>query len=186
MGRFLELCRPDQKVDSLADIDLKALMEQGIDTLMLDLDNTLLPWRSSVLPESSKQWIRDAREMGLKLCIVSNTHNPSRLANISLDIGVPAFHRALKPRRRGFARAAREIGSQPEHTAVVGDQILTDIIGGNRSGMFTILVKPMHSYEFVGTKLSRAVERVILRLLRGKDSQGTIAGANQSEGQDSK
>lgn len=166
MNGFLEKFRPTQCVESVAHIDLSALMSLGFNTLMLDLDNTLLPWKDSTLPELSQQWIQQAKEMGMKLCIVSNTHNPKRLSNIAAHLGIPSVCRALKPRKHGFMKAAAVLDSSPEHTVVVGDQLLTDILGGNLAGMRTILVRPMHRREFIGTKLSRLVERGILAILR--------------------
>lgn len=186
MAKFLDLCCPDMRVDAITDIDLDDLKTRGIDTLMLDLDNTLLPWRSSVLPDSSRRWIERARNLGMKLCIVSNTHNPRRLQNIADDIGVACPDRALKPRTCGFQKAMKMMNCLPHTAAVVGDQVLTDILGGNRSGMMTILVRPMHPYEFIGTKVSRVVEKVILALLSARRRPGTNRGPNQSEGQDSR
>lgn len=166
MNGFLEKFRPTQCVESVAHIDLGALMSCGFDTLMLDLDNTLLPWKDSVLPDFAEDWIHQAKEMGLKLCIVSNTHNPKRLSTIASHLGIPSVCRALKPRKHGFMKAAAALDSAPERTVVVGDQLLTDILGGNLAGMHTILVRPMHHREFVGTKVSRLIERGILALLR--------------------
>lgn len=182
MSHVLELFRPGMCVDSITDIDLDDLRSRGFDALIVDLDNTLLPWRSSEVPESSKDWVKRVRRVGMKLCIVSNTHNPARLNKVAACLGIPSMPKALKPRRRGFARGAGMMGCEPAKTVVVGDQILTDILGGNRAGMFTVLVKPMHSHEFIGTKISRLIERGILALLsrrrgasleqtRGKDSQ---------------
>lgn len=166
MSSFLEKFRPTECVESVAHIDLSVLVSRGFDTLMLDLDNTLLPWKDSILPELTLDWIDRAKQMGMKLCIVSNTHNPKRLSTIAAELGIPSVCRALKPRKHGFTSAAQTLDSAPERTVVVGDQLLTDILGGNLMGMHTILVKPMHRREFVGTKVSRLIERGILALLR--------------------
>jgi len=165
MGRLLELCRPDESFLRVTEIDLALLISNGFEAMLVDLDNTLLPWKSCEVPEDVRQWLERARALGMKLCIVSNTHNPRRLRRIAEDLGVQSLHRALKPRRTGFARAAEKLGSSSERAVVVGDQILTDVLGGNLAGMHTILVKPMHPREFIGTKVSRLVERVIFRLL---------------------
>ena len=186
MGRLLSLFCPDQCAASLADLDAAALKASGFDTIMLDLDNTLLPWKSAEVPDSSRHWIEGAKQLGMKLCIISNTHYPKRLNKIASDLGICSVCRALKPRKSAFAKAARMIGSEPERTVVVGDQILTDILGGNLAGMRTILVKPMHRREFVGTKVSRLIERGILALLRRKGRLGTNSEPIQSEKQDTR
>ena len=186
MSKFLELFRPDVFVASIVDIDLRELKSSGCRALMLDLDNTILPWKNSDVPESSRQWVEAAKSLGMKLCIVSNTHNPKRLSRVAEDLGIPSLYRALKPRRYGFQKAAAMLDCNADSSIVVGDQLLTDILGGNLAGFRTILVQPMHPREFFGTKISRLVERGILALLRRKSQTGTNADSIQSERQESK
>jgi hypothetical protein len=186
MGEILELFRPDECVRSVSEIDLTEVKRSGYEALMLDLDNTLLPWASSEVPESSKSWVETAKGLGMKLCIVSNTHNPKRLNTIANDLGISCVFRALKPRPHGFDRAIKMLGCKPENCVVVGDQLLTDILGGNWACMHTILVEPMHPKEFIGTKLSRLVERWIWARLRKHSACGTNHGSNKSEKRDTK
>ncbi len=186
MAAILEVLRPDEHVGCVAEVDVAILKQDGFDTLLLDLDNTLLPWSSSQLPEPSRKWIEGAKRLGMKICIVSNTHNPARLRAIADQLGIESIHRALKPFRTGFAKALRILGSVPGAAVVIGDQLLTDIAGGNRAGMRTILVEPMDSREFVGTKISRLVERLVFALLGGARKTGTISRRTQSEEQDTK
>ncbi len=163
MSRFLELCRPDESVSRVTDIDLTRLTSRGMEALLIDLDNTLLPWQSSEVPADVREWVERAKASGLKLCIVSNTHNPRRLRRIAEELGIEWLDRALKPRRASFVRAAERVGCSVERAVVVGDQILTDVLGGNLAGMHTVLVAPMHPREFVGTKINRLIERLIRR-----------------------
>lgn len=165
MSGFTENFRPKEVVYSIASIDLARLRELGFDTLLLDMDNTLLPWKDKQAPKHTAQWVKRARADGMKVCIVSNTHRPSRLNKIAEELGVDCIPRALKPRSKGFDLALDRLVSSPEKTVVIGDQLLTDIWGGNRAGMYTILVAPMHPTEFVGTKVSRLVEGCLLRCL---------------------
>ncbi|MCE5314544.1 MAG: YqeG family HAD IIIA-type phosphatase [Armatimonadota bacterium] len=186
MGEMLEMFRPDQYVRSVCDIDLIALKRDGYKAMMLDLDNTLLPWASSQVPESSRNWIESAKELGMRLCIVSNTHNPRRLSAVAKELGVASVFKALKPRPQGFEQGLKILGCVPENTVVVGDQLLTDILGGNWACMYTILVKPMHPKEFIGTRLSRLVERWIWSRLSATGAHGTNCVANKSEKRDTK
>ncbi|MEN6355471.1 MAG: YqeG family HAD IIIA-type phosphatase [Armatimonadota bacterium] len=185
MGELLELFRPDQYVRNVSEIDLAALKQDGFRALMLDLDNTLLPWASSQVPESSRRWIESAKAVGMGLCIVSNTHNPKRLNAVARELGISCVFRALKPRPHCFERALKMLGCKAENCVVVGDQLLTDILGGNWACMHTILVEPMHPKEFIGTKLSRLIERWIMRRLR-RPAAGTNDGLYKSEKQDTK
>lgn len=186
MAGLLEFFRPSEFAASISEIDIAALSARGFEAVMLDLDNTLLPWKSCEVPESSKAWVESAKRTGMQVCIVSNTHNPRRLAKIGEDLGIVCLARALKPRGAGFARAANMVGCDPARGVVIGDQLLTDVLGGNLAGMHTILVRPMHRREFVGTKLSRLVERLIFALLRGNSKEGTIVVPIKSEEQDTK
>lgn len=177
---------PDEYYARLTDIDLADLQAKGFDAIILDLDNTLLPWKSSVTPDSSREWVESAKRLGMKLVILSNTHYPARLHRIASELGIPSYDRALKPRRGGFITASGSVGSSPERTVVVGDQVLTDILGGNLAQMHTILVIPMDRREFVGTKVSRVFERIILAMLGRQPESGTISQGNQSQRQDSR
>ncbi|MCE5322480.1 YqeG family HAD IIIA-type phosphatase [bacterium] len=186
MGEMLELFRPDQYVRNISEIDLVVLRQSGYEALMLDLDNTILPWASSQVPESSRCWVESAKAMGMKMCIISNTHNPKRLDAVARELGISCVFRALKPRPHGFNNALKMLGCKAENCVVVGDQLLTDILGGNWACMHTILVEPMHPKEFIGTKLSRLLERWIMHRLRKVPAAGTNGCLCKSEKQDTK
>lgn len=184
MGSFLDKCCPWRFVDSIDQIDLYELKSNGIEGLLMDLDNTLLPWKDSVIPQESREWTDRAKSMGMKLCIVSNTHYPRRLNKIAGELGIASISRALKPRPYGFNKAVEMLGLDKANCVVIGDQVLTDVLGGNRAGIHTILVKPMHRVEFFGTKISRAIEWVILALLRRLGKTGTKSEMGKSEVQE--
>ncbi len=80
-------------------------------------------------------------------------------------LGIPGLSKANKPSRRAFLQALDLLGSRPEQAAMIGDQVFTDVLGGNRLGLYTILVVPLCRREFLGTRVLRLVERVILRNL---------------------
>jgi len=166
---FLEKFRPHICAQSLYDVDLQDLKSKGIRCILLDMDNTLLPWKGIHIPQSTRDWVETATDMGFKLCIVSNTHSPRRLKTVGEELGIKTVCKAVKPRRRGFHSAMRMLNSTAEQCVVIGDQMLTDVFGGRRSGMLTILVKPMHPHEFIGTKISRLVERAISSALHRKE-----------------
>jgi HAD superfamily phosphatase (TIGR01668 family) len=133
-----------------------------------------------------REWVVQAKEIGFKLTILSNTHSPRRLSKIASELDIPSVSHALKPRTGEFKKAARLAGCETCRVVVVGDQVLTDILGGNLAGMRTILVKPMHPYEFIGTKFSRLVERLILSLLSQPTWLGTKSEGMQSQTKDTK
>lgn len=155
---------PNQHVESLEDIDLDALISKGIKALAVDVDNTLVAWDKDELGPASKAWVKKAQSLGLQICIVSNGKS-ERVARLAGELGVPGFAKAIKPRKKGFLQALELLGTRPEETAAVGDQIFTDVLGGNRTGLYTIWMTPLSDKELVTTKLVRKVERRIVRML---------------------
>lgn len=154
--------KPDLYVANLLDIPLEELCERGIKGLIIDLDNTITEWNSSELKQEIVVWFKNLNLYKLKACIASN-NSKSRVEKIGRELGIPAIHKAGKPRRRAFRQAMEVMGTDPLTTAVVGDQIFTDVLGGNRLGLFTILVKPLNRREFIGTRLMRQLERVVIK-----------------------
>jgi HAD superfamily phosphatase (TIGR01668 family) len=165
MMRFLV---PDMLVEKVLDIDLGDLKAGGFDTLIMDLDNTLVGWRARSVPDEIISWIRNAEGMGFRLCIVSNCALSGRVAKFSRLMGIPALSKAIKPRRKTLRRAVKMLGSLVENTVVIGDQIFTDILGGNRLGAYTILVRPVDRREFCTTLIQRLAEKFVLFNCRRK------------------
>lgn len=162
MGRL----QPDAYVMSLSAVSPGYFTGRGIKGLILDLDNTLIPWQSGRFEPKMIKLLKHYLDSGLKLCVVSNAFN-KRVTNILDPIGIPGVARAVKPRRKAFLKALEIMGTTVEETAVVGDQLFTDIYGGNRLGLYTVLVVPISKREFLGTKFVRMVERrVLLRLAK--------------------
>ncbi len=154
---------PNEYVQSVTEITPESLRAQGIRALLLDLDNTLTPWRSREVPPEVEAWVKRMQTAGIALCFVSNTRNMARLKWLSERLGIPYARGAMKPRRDMLRRALQMLNVLPKHAAIAGDQLFTDIWGGNRLGLYTIWVHPMRPHEFIGTKISRMVERWLLR-----------------------
>ena len=152
---------PRMYVNTLLDIPLEELRRQGIRAFILDLDNTITEWNSQELRFEVEVWFRAIKQQGFKAFILSN-NGEQRILRIAERLSIPYIHRARKPLRGSFLRAVALMEVKPAEVAVIGDQIFTDILGGNRSGLYTILVKPLAKKEFYGTKLSRAMEFFIL------------------------
>lgn len=181
---MFNLVTPDLYSNSLAEVDLEALYNRGIRFILLDLDNTILPWRDYTIPTESAEWVKKALDLGMKVCIASNTRNPRRMYAVSEKLGVPCLDKIAKPRRTGLRAAIRMMGGTLEQSVIIGDQIFTDIVGGNRLRIMTILVRPMHPREFIGTKISRLFEKPILALLARRGIIGTKQAEGASELQD--
>ncbi|MCS7208925.1 MAG: YqeG family HAD IIIA-type phosphatase [Fimbriimonadales bacterium] len=163
--RWLRRWCPDEHVSSVAEITPARLQAHGICALLLDLDNTITPWRSRQVPPEIAEWVKRMQAAGIKLCFVSNTRNLGRLQRLSEQLNIPYARGPMKPRRAMLRRALEMLSVSPQQAAIVGDQLFTDIWGGNRLGLYTIWVRPMHPREFIGTKVSRQVERWLLKRL---------------------
>ena len=166
MGEFLQKFCPNEFIDSVTAINVEGLRSRGIKALLMDLDNTLVAWQGYDIPDEIINWVREASVCGMKVCLVSNTRTSGRLDRISSILGVGFAVKAMKPRRAGFIEALNLLGVSSNEAAVIGDQIFTDVLGGNRLGIYTILVRPMHRREFFGTKISRFFEFFLMRLFR--------------------
>ena len=164
---MLKRFSPDLVLDSIYDLDLRKLKKRGIKGIITDLDNTLVVWNAREVEEPLYNWFTTLKDSGFKVCILSN-NSSGRVDDFAAMVGVPAVSKAVKPRRTGFRRALEHMNLKAPETAVLGDQLFTDIWGGNRTGLFTILVTPLSRKEFIGTRLVRQVENLLIRKLKKK------------------
>ncbi len=159
---MLKLLQPNEAVDSIFHIDLTKLQKKGIKFLLIDLDNTITEWNNHQLPPKAVQWFAQLDSYGIKACLLSN-NTADRVSSAAKELGIPAISKAQKPRRKSYRKAIELLGATKENTAMVGDQVFTDVLGGNRLGIYTILVLPINTKEFIGTKFARFLERVVLK-----------------------
>lgn len=138
------------------------LKRLGVKALLLDADNTLTTHNNPRPAPEVMGWLERMRKSGIKLVMVSNNYE-RRVRPFAAKLGLTYTANACKPLPWGFARAAKQLGLVPRRTAVVGDQIFTDILGGNLFGAVTILVEPMQPETSVLFRLKRRLEVVVLR-----------------------
>ena len=153
---------PKEYFNSVKDINIELLNKNNIKGLILDVDNTLINLDRK-MPTGVSDWARKLKAEGIKMCILSNSNKLDKVEAVAKIIDVPYIFFGKKPLKSGFLRA-REILKLPnENIAVVGDQILTDIIGANRCGMFSILVKPIEEKDYLITRIKRPIEKLIIK-----------------------
>jgi HAD superfamily phosphatase (TIGR01668 family) len=155
---------PDQYVPSIYKINLEALKAKGMKTLIVDLDNTLVESDCRDATPVLLEWLQRTKELGFQVMIVSN-NNKNRVSRFAAPLGIPFIHRARKPLSAAFRKAIKELGAEVDSTVMIGDQLLTDVLGGNRMGLYTILVVPISKIEGFGTKINRRLERIVLSRL---------------------
>ncbi|RXZ77211.1 YqeG family HAD IIIA-type phosphatase [Paenibacillaceae bacterium] len=159
---------PDKIVRSVYDIDLNELKQKGLKGIITDLDNTLVGAKDALATPELIAWLDGLQEQGFKVVIVSN-NNAGRVTRFAEPLGLPFIYAARKPIGRPFRRALEVLGLKAEQTIVIGDQLLTDMLGGRRMGLYTILVGPVAPKdEGFTTRINRQIEKVALSRLRKK------------------
>ena len=154
--------KPELYYQDIFAIDLIALDREGIKGLICDIDNTIMPWSEDTIIKEVLDWFDEIKEQGFSICLVSNGKD-KRVKKLSQDLSIPAVGLAAKPSKRAFKKAQKILKLKREEIAVIGDQLFTDIFGGNRMGFKTILVDPMSSKEFFTTMLIRKIERFVYK-----------------------
>lgn len=156
---------PDAYARSLAEISLDSLHDAGVRGIIVDLDNTLVAYRAALVAPEIASWVRAALARGFRVALVSNNWS-DRVAAFGSTLGVPTVPSAMKPLPLAFMRALRALGTPRGQTVVVGDQLLTDVLGAKLMGMRAILTDPISEQGFITTRVMRVVERALLRLTR--------------------
>lgn len=156
---------PNEYLKSVKDINIDFLNKNNIKALILDIDNTLIDYYKN-LEESIIQWAKKMKENGIILYILSNTNKEEKVKTVSKALDIPYEFFAKKPSKKGFIKIQNKINIKPENIGVVGDQIFTDIVGGNRCNMFTILVDPVDKKDYWYTAWKRPLEKIIKRRIK--------------------
>ncbi len=172
---MLKAIIPKHFAASIYEIDFERLQRRGIKAAIFDLDNTLV---ESTRPDATPRlvsWLEQLQGIGFRVMILSN-NNRTRVSRFAIPLGVPFIHRANKPFSKAFIEAMRRLESRPEETAMIGDQLFTDVLGGNRLGLYTILVAPVSHVEGFWTRINRRLERLVFHWMR---KRGMLEGENR-------
>ena len=150
--------KPDLIVESLRDIDIAHCYAIGIRCFLLDLDNTIAPWHSPEISGVATELIRKSKEACITVVLFSNS-TEERTRKAAWSAGISYYAAAKKPFPFRYRQVMRELSYRPEEIMTIGDQLFTDVLGGNLSGCRTLLVSPLSEKEFTGTRLLRFLER---------------------------
>ena len=161
---------PNAYLKNVREITIEFLKENNIKALILDVDNTLIDYYKN-LSEENILWANKLKEYGIKLYILSNSNKKEKVKNVSEKLGVPYEYFAKKPFKKGFLKIQKILDIRSENIGVVGDQIFTDIIGGNRCNMYTILVDPVYEKDFWFTAWKRPIENKIKRNIKNNKGE---------------
>ncbi len=156
---------PKQVFRNVYQITPDYLKKHGLKGIITDLDNTLIRWDKPDATPELRSWFRSFTDAGFQVVVCSN-NNEQRVKSFADQVGLPFVSKARKPLARGFKRAAVLMSLKSSETIVVGDQLMTDVLGGNRGGFHTILVEPLVKTDEWKTFLNRKMEKVIMRYFR--------------------
>ena len=157
------LFKPTFWLKSDLNIDEAFLKSNGVKALVLDLDNTLSMHGNPAAESGIPEWLDEMRELGIKMRVVSN-NTTKRVAPLAAKLGLEFTANGAKPLTFGINKAIKLMGVSKAETLVVGDQIFTDIMGGNLGGIRTVLVEPFHLEKTWTFRLKRRVESLVFNM----------------------
>lgn len=154
--------KPYKYFKQATDVSAQYLKSINVSGLILDVDNTLTLKKGSIIIDGVLNWLRSLENEGIKLIILSNA-KPERMEKVSKKLGLGFVGYGLKPLPFGYFKSAEKMGVKPENCAIIGDQLFTDILGGNLAGIKTILVSPKETETSFAFKIKRRLERIFLK-----------------------
>ena len=175
---------PELYCDDIYCITPDHLKNYGVKAVILDIDNTLVPYEIPEPTEEVRAWLSSLEEAGIKIAFVSNNH-PPRVEKFNETLGYPAFPDSGKPLKKACRAAIEALGTTPETTAIIGDQVFTDVLAGRNAGLAcAFLVKPIKDKTNLFFRFKRLLEVPVLRkykrLHRTDGSRHAPAGENAS------
>jgi HAD superfamily phosphatase (TIGR01668 family) len=138
---------PTMITEAVTDLTPEFLQSRGIKLLMLDFDNTIVPYTTNVPTDKMAAWLEMMKASGIQLCVVSNSTN-DRVKIFCGKWGIPCITHARKPFSKGIRQCLGRFGFKAENCALAGDQIFTDTLGANGCGVQSILVKAINNHNF--------------------------------------
>ena len=161
-----KLVIPKNYVKTIKDIDYKYLKDNNYKNLIFDIDNTIMPVNDINVTKDLENFFEKLKK-DFNICILSN-NNDKRVDPVKSKLGVYGFANAKKPSRYAYDKALELLGSDASDTVMIGDQMLSDIVFGNKYKLYTILVEPYKNKYDIKTGTSRVLQNILMKKLKGK------------------
>ena len=158
---MLKFLYPKEYLPSVFQLTGEKLKALGKDTLIFDIDNTLVPYWIKTPTDELKAYFNSLRENGIKIAVLSNSKEV-RSKTFCEEMNIPYYYRAKKPAREGMKKLLKKIDSKAESSVIVGDQIFTDVWCGNKCGVYSVLVKQVSPKDELITAPKRPFEKIVL------------------------
>lgn len=167
MGMFV----PDRYFDTVYEVSAEMLAQNGIKGIILDIDNTLVPYEIPTPTDENKAWLKSMWNAGIKTSFVSNNHK-ERVELYNESLGCPAFFDSGKPFKKACKKALDAMELEPKQTVLIGDQVFTDVLAGRNSGLgMCILVKPIKDKTNLFFKFKRLLERPVIAAYKRRNAK---------------
>lgn len=163
---MLRLFTPNKYIKDFRYVDIDDLKKHGIKLVICDIDNTLVAHDEKHPNEEVKAFVKEM-QTHFAFCLISNNFN-ERVTTFAKDLHVPCYSMAKKPLKLTYQKIMREMGYPASQIASIGDQIMTDVLGGNRCHIYTILTHPLVVKDLASTKINRVFENMVFQRLAKK------------------
>lgn len=160
---FLSRFYPTYIYNKVEEIPHSIILNRNIKVAMLDMDNTIINFSEKKYSKELKKWVKDLKKKGVKVYILSNSIFAKLVKRIAKELGMQYFYNARKPSLRGFEAIKQKENVAKNEIIMIGDQLFTDIWGGNKFGIQTVLVTPIEKKEGIHTKIKRPLEALVLK-----------------------
>ena len=161
----IEKILPNMYAESFYTIDVDFLLKEKINKLILDIDGTLLPVDDTNVPDKLTKRIEEIKNKNIDVCLVSN-NNEERVKPVAIKLKTKYLANANKPLKEAYENAIKLLNAKKNNVAMVGDQMMSDIKGGNNYGLYTILVKPVSKHNNIKTGTSRILQNIMEKHLK--------------------
>ena len=162
------LLTPDAMFEKFDEITPEFLKKQNISALLIDIDNTLAPYEQPVPDNRIKNWFALLNAAGIKSALVSNNHK-ERVELFNRELGLPAYPDCKKPSSKMLLVAIESMGADVEHTAAIGDQLLTDALGAHRLEMKAFIVPPIKDKKNLFFRFKRLLEKPYIKKYKKRE-----------------
>ena len=157
--------KPTYIFNGIEEIELDFLKKENIKYLLMDVDNTIIDSKINIPPKKLK-WLQEVKKSGIGLCILSNSGNLKKIKMVAERLDIPYLLNACKPLKKGFELGLKMLDGNLENTAIIGDQVFTDVLGANRFKIRSILVMPFDNKEPFWITIKRPIEKLILKNIK--------------------
>lgn len=164
------ILKPKIKLNKVTDISVELLKKYNITALILDVDNTLSTHHGQQLTDGLEEWLSYMKKNGIGLIVLSNS-KIKRVEPFANKIGLDFISLGLKPLPFGYLRAVKALAAKKRNIAIVGDQIFTDVLGGNALGIKTVLLTPIKEEEMWSFRLRRSIEKKLFKMWKLENTE---------------